>query len=84
MAIFNFKRSVKATVWVDESIFIEADSYEDALEEARNSLNGSDDDRGETTVDWETYSPLSPSDNNGNATLRIYDENWNLIEKNTD
>lgn len=82
MATFNFKRSVKATVWVDESIFIEADSYEEALEEARNNFSA-DDDRDEATVDWETYCPLSPSENGGNATLRIYDENWNLIEKNS-
>lgn len=82
MGIFNFKRSVKATMWIDESIFIEAETYEEALEEAKSFIDESCDDVNESTVCWETFNRLSPSENNGDATVILYDEEWDFIAKN--
>ena len=84
MKEFKFKRSVKVTMWVDESFSIEAETYSEALEEAKVYLDEECDIVDESIVIWETCNQLSPSENDGNATVKLYDESWNLIEKNGD
>ena len=87
---YKFYKNEKAIIWYQDVYLVEAESEEEAkilfIEACKNEDELFCD---EIQLDYseplfETYSPLSVEDNEGEPTIEIIDENGNLIWKNNE
>lgn len=75
---FNFSIDRKVSIWRKELYSIEANSYEEALEEMKDEMeNPVYDERWfySNDFDYETEEQLRPSDNDWYATIELTDLN---------
>lgn len=94
MATFNYHQDVKETIWRRESFTIEADTKEEADEIARqmtmNNEISSDNDGNdgvefiESEILFDTEEFILPSENGGEATIELYDDDDELMVTNKD
>ena len=86
---YRFYKNEKATIWYQDVYLVEAETEEQAQELfIKACKDGDESEYDEIELDYsepifETYSPISIEDNEGNSTIEIIDENGNLIWKNT-
>ena len=85
---YRFYKNEKATIWYQDVYLIEAETEDQAkilfIEACKNN---EENDTYEIELDYsepmfETFSPLSIKDNNGESTIEILNENQDLIWKN--
>ena len=85
---YRFYKNEKATIWYQDVYLVEAENEEEAkilfIEACKNN---EENDIYEIELDYsepifETYSPISLDNNEGNSTIEVIDINGNLIWKN--
>ena len=85
---YRFYKNEKATIWYQDVYLVEAETKEQAQELFIKACKAGDESEyDEIELDYseplfETWSPISLEDNEGNSTIEIIDENGNLIYKN--
>lgn len=74
---YSFYQDVKVEIWQRQYFTIKADTKEEALEEIEQYKKmdvSADDIVGHSEYLYETERVLSPEENDGDATIELYDE----------
>ena len=85
---YRFYKNEKVTIWYQDLYLVEAEMEEQAQELfIKACKDGDESEYDEIELDYsepifETYSPISIEDNEGNSTIEVIDINGNLIWKN--
>ena len=85
---YRFYKNEKATIWYQDAYLVEAETEEQAQELFIEACkDGDESEHNEIELDYsepifETYSPISIEDNEGNSTIKAIDINGNIIWEN--
>lgn len=86
MKEFEFYQDIKVTVWERQRFSVEAESYEQALEIAKEYQHkdvSCDYPIGDSEMLFETEEFLTPEENGGFSTIELYNDNHEFIGGNS-
>ena len=85
---YRFYKNEKATIWYQDAYLVEAETEEQAQELFIEACkDGDESEHNKIELDYsepifETYSPISIENNEGNSTIKAIDINGNIIWEN--